>query len=174
MFPLLIPMGIGAVGGALLKKKDPLKGALLGAGLGAGAAAAAPAIGGLLGGGAAATGTAAGTAAGGAGFGLGAPLVAGGEIGTATIAGAAPSTGLLSQATSALSQYKPAFDAAATGIQMSGALDEQPQEAPAPVPEQMQGGSQTLATIAAQGAPATVQAGMQERARRRAMLRGGV
>lgn len=61
MFPLLWPMLIGAGGGALLSKKDPLKGALLGAGLGAGGAAFAP---GLLGGlGAAAPATAASVAA---------------------------------------------------------------------------------------------------------------
>lgn len=188
MFPLLIPMGIGALGGALLKKKDPLKGALLGAGLGAGAGAAFPAIGGLLGGsaatgaaaGAAATGTAAagaaaapGVAAGGAGFGLGAPLVTGG-VGSATYAGgaaaAAPEAGLMAT----LAEYKPALEAAAIGTQMSGLLDQQPeQQAPAPAP-MTQGGPETLAAIAGQGAPATVQAGMQERMRRRAMLRGGV
>ena len=161
MFPLLIPMGVGALGGALMKKKDPLKGALLGAGLGAGAAAAAPAIGGLLGGSGAASGAAAA-----------APWAD--AAGAIVAPAAAPSTGLLASANSALTQYKPMIDAASTGLQMSGALDPQQQEAPAPVPEQMQGGSQTLATIAAQGAPTTVQAGMQDRARRRAMLRGGV
>ena len=87
---------------------------------------------------------------------------------------AAPETGLLASANSALTQYKPMIDAATTGIQMSGALDQQPeQQAPAPAP-MTQGGPETLAAIAGQGAPATVQAGMQERMRRRAMLRGGV
>ena len=161
MFPLLIPMGIGALGGALLKKKDPLKGALLGAGLGAGAAAAAPAIGGLLGGSGAASGAAAA-----------APWAD--AAGAIVAPAAAPSTGLLASANSALTQYKPMIDAASTGIQMSGALDPQPEQAaPAPAP-MTQGGAETLAAIAGQGAPATVQAGMQERARRRAMLRGGV
>lgn len=156
MFPLLIPAAIGAVGGALLHKKKPLQGALLGAGLGAGAGAAFPAMGGLLGGSAAASGAAATGAA---------PGVA---------AAAVPEAGLLSSANAALAQYKPAIDAATTGIQMSGALDQQPeQQAPAPAP-MTQGGPETLAAIAGQGAPATVQAGMQERARRRAMLRGGV
>lgn len=161
MFPLLIPMAAGAAGGALLKKKDPLKGALLGAGLGAGAAAAAPAIGGLLGGsGAASTAAAA------------APWAD--AAGAVVAPAAAPSTGLLASANSALTQYKPMIDAASTGLQMSGALDEQPEQ-PAPAPAPMtQGGPETLAAIAGQGAPATVQAGMQERARRRAMLRGGV
>lgn len=72
MFPLLIPMAIGAFGGAALNKKNPLKGALLGAGLGAG--------GGLLA--APAAGAAAAGAAGGAG-------VAGAVSGTAGTAGAA-------------------------------------------------------------------------------------
>jgi hypothetical protein len=162
MFPLLIPMGIGALGGALLKKKDPLKGALLGAGLGAGLGAAAPAIGGLLGGGAA--GTAAGTAATGAA----------GAVPAALPAAALPETGLLASTNAAMTKYKPIIDAATTGIGVSGAFDQQPEEqAPTPAP-MTQGGPETLASIAAQGAPATVQAGMQERARRRAMLRGGV
>jgi hypothetical protein len=65
------------------------------------------------------------------------------------------------------------IDAASTGIQMSGALDEQPEQAaPAPAP-MTQGGPEVLAQIAGQGG-ANVQTGMQERARRRAMLRGGV
>jgi hypothetical protein len=165
MLPLLIPMGIGALGGALLKKKDPLKGALLGAGLGLTAGAAAPAIGGLLGGGAA--GTAAGTAA-------TAATGAAGAVPAALPAAALPETGLLASTNAALTKYKPIIDAATTGISMSGALDEQPEQAaPAPAP-MTQGGPETLAAIAGQGAPSTVQAGMQERARRRAMLRGGV
>jgi len=160
MFPLLIPMGIGAVGGALLKKKDPLKGALLGAGLGAGAAAAAPAIGGLLGGsGAASTAAAAAPWADGAGA-IVAPA-------------AAPSTGLLSSANAALTQYKPMLDAASTGIQMSGALDQQPEQPlPTAPPMMNQGGAEVLAGLAGQGS--SIQQDMQGRARRRAMLRGGV
>ena len=138
-----------------------------------GGAAAAGAGGAAAGGAAAGTGaTAAGTTAAGtgaAGGGLLGGTAAAGTAAPAAAGTAAPSTGLLST----FGQYKPAFDAAATGVQMSGLLDPQQQDAPAPVPEQMQGGSQTLATIAAQGAPATVQAGMQERARRRAMMRGG-
>jgi hypothetical protein len=39
MFPLLLPMLIGGSAGALLSKKDPLRGALIGAGLGVGGAA---------------------------------------------------------------------------------------------------------------------------------------
>ncbi len=160
MFPLLIPMAAGAVGGALLKKKDPLKGALLGAGLGAGAAAAAPAIGGLLGGsGAASTAAAA------------APWAD--AAGAVVAPAAAPSTGLLASANSALTQYKPMIDAATTGIQMSGALDQQPdQPLPTAPPMMNQGGAEVLAGLAGQGG--AMQADMQERARRRAMLRGGV
>lgn len=47
MFPLMIPMLIGAAGGSLMNRKNPLKGALLGAGMGAAGGAFAP---GLLGG----------------------------------------------------------------------------------------------------------------------------
>ncbi len=159
MLPLLIPMGIGAIGGALLKKKDPLKGALLGAGLGAGAAAAAPAIGGLLGGSGAASGAAAA-----------APWADG--AGAVVAPAASPSTGLLASANAALKEYAPMMNAASTGIQMSGALDQQPEQvAPAPAPMN-QGGAEALAQIAGQGG--AMQADMQERARRRAMLRGGV
>ena len=194
--------GAAAVG-AIADRKKPLRGAAMGAGLMAtggaaagamgGGAAAAGAGGAAAGGAAAGTGaTAAGTTAAGttAGGGLlsgstaasaapwvdGAGTIAGQAAGSGSgaIGGLAPQTGLLASANSALTQYKPMIDAAGMGVQMSGLLDPQQQDAPAPVPEQMQGGSQTLATIAAQGAPATVQAGMQERMRRRAMLRGGV
>ena len=189
--------GAAAVG-AIADRKKPLRGAAMGAGLMATGGAAAGAMGGGAaaagaGGAAAGTGaTAAGTTAAGttAGGGLlsgstaasaapwvdGAGTIAGQAAGSGSgaIGGLAPQTGLLASANSALTQYKPMIDAAGMGVQMSGLLDPQQQDAPAPVPEQMQGGSQTLATIAAQGAPATVQAGMQERARRRAMLRGGV
>lgn len=161
MFPLLIPMAAGAVGGALMKKKDPLKGALLGAGLGAGAAAAAPAIGGLLGGSGAASGAAAA-----------APWADG--AGAIVAPGAAPSTGLLSSANAALTQYKPMIDAATTGISMSGALDQQPeQQAQAPAPMMNQGGAEVLGQLAGQGG-ANMQQDMQERAKRRSLLRGGV
>jgi hypothetical protein len=156
MFPLLIPMAAGAVGGALLKKKDPLKGALLGAGLGAGAAAAAPAIGGLLGG---------------SGAAAAAPWADGAGAIVAPAAG--PETGLLASTNAALKEYAPMLNAASTGIQMSGALDQQPEQAaPAPAPMN-QGGAEVLAQIAGQGG-ANMSADMQERARRRAMLRGGV
>lgn len=48
MFPFM-PMLIGAAGGLLTNRKDPLKGALLGAGLGAAGGAIAPSLGGLFG-----------------------------------------------------------------------------------------------------------------------------
>lgn len=57
---MLLMAALGAGGGALFNKKDPLKGALIGAGLGAGGAA----LPGLLGGGAAAGGATAGIAPG--------------------------------------------------------------------------------------------------------------
>lgn len=161
MFPLLIPMGIGAVGGALLKKKDPLKGALLGAGLGAGAAAAAPAIGGLLGGSGAASGAAAA-----------APWADG--AGAIVAPGAAPATGLLSSANAALTQYKPMIDAATTGISMSGALDQQQPQMQAPQVQQAVGGAEVMASIANQGGSSKLQSDAQERERRRQMIRGGV
>ena len=169
MFPLLIPMAVGAAGGALLKKKDPLKGALLGAGLGAGAAAAAPAIGGLLGGsGAASTAAAAAPWADAAG----AVVAPAAGSGSGVIGGLAPQTGLLASANSALTQYKPMIDAATTGIQMSGALDQQPEQPlPTAHPMMNQGGAEVLAGLASQGG---AQQDIQERARRRAMLRGGV
>lgn len=66
MFPLMIPL-IGAVGGALLNKRDPLKGALIGAGLGAGGAMLAPGLLGAAGTGAATAGTGAAAAEGMAG-----------------------------------------------------------------------------------------------------------
>src|SRR5512139_2977928 len=55
-FPF-IPMLIGAAGGALMNRKDPLKGALLGAGMGAAGGLLAPAA---FGAGAAGAGTQAG------------------------------------------------------------------------------------------------------------------
>lgn len=184
MFPLLIPMAIGAVGGALIDKKKPLRGALLGGGLGAGAGALAPA--GLLGGaaaagtgtaagaGAATAGTAAGTAAAAtpaAGFGLGQPLVTG-TLGASEIAGATATPTMMEGLLATATKYKPLMDAAGTGLAMSGAMSGgqgQPQMQ-APEVTQTQGGAETLGALAGQGgAMATMQADAQERARRRAM-----
>ena len=183
MLPLLIPMAVGAVGGALMDKKKPLRGALLGGGLGAGAGALAPA--GLLGGAAAGTGTAAGagaatagTAAGtaaaatpAAGFGLGQPLVTG-TLGASEIAGATATPTMMEGMLATATKYKPLMDAAGTGLAMSGAMSGgqgQPQMQ-APEVMQAQGGAQTLGAIAGQnGAMDAMQADAQERARRRAM-----
>lgn len=112
MFPLAIPMALGAVGGALTNKNDPLKGVLMGAGLGAatgglgglGATAAAPGAAGGL-----------GLSAGASGLGLQAPgalgaslaemggaqgltaAAGGGTALTAASAAAPAATGLLSK-----------------------------------------------------------------------------
>lgn len=64
MFPLLFPL-LGAAGGALMNRKDPLKGALLGGALGFGGAALAPAAGAGAAGAAGAGSAGAGSAAGG-------------------------------------------------------------------------------------------------------------
>lgn len=176
--------------GALTDRKKPLRGALMGAGLGAGGGAlmGAGGMGGLMGGGAAAGGGAggllSGTAAGAAGaaptagFGLGQPLVTGslgGSAGAGAAATAAPSTGLLSSVNTTLSQYKPMMDAAATGLSMSGAMNqEQAPQMQVPEFQQMQGGAQTLAQIATPGADAQTQGAVDERMRRRQMMRGGV
>lgn len=162
MFPILAPMAIGAIGGALMNKKKPLNGALLGAGLGAGAGAAFPAMGGLLGGaGAASVPTTAAAAA-------AAPTA------TAVPAAVVPETGLLASTNAALTEYKPMMDAAAIGLQASGAMDQQAPQMQAPQVQQMQGGTQTLAQIAGQGGAAQMQGDQMERQRRRMMMRGGV
>lgn len=122
MFPLLIPMAIGAIGGAMANRKDPMKGALLGAGIGATGGLLAPA-------GAAAAGAASAGAAG---------------AGTAAAGGA----GLLGT----MSQYgKPAMQAFSMA-QQSGLLNggqEQPMQ-PQPI-QQTGGGAQTLMSVAQQG-----------------------
>lgn len=167
MFPLLIPMAIGAVGGSVVNRKNPLKGAAIGAGLGAGAGALAP---GLLGA-AGASGSAASAAAPAAAWADGA-----GAIVAPAAQSAAPSgiSGLLSSANAAATKYKPLMDAAQIGLSSSGLLNPQPQqEMAAPPPPQMAtGGAQTLAQVANQGAP--VGTGADAIARRRALLRGGV
>ena len=169
--------GAAAVG-AIADRKKPLRGAAMGAGLMATGGAAAGAMGGGAaaagaGGAAAGTGAAAGgaTAAGtgAAGGGLLGGTAAAGSAAPAAAGTAAPSTGLLST----FGQYKPAFDAAATGVQMSGLLDpQQQQQAATPEPIQNQGGAEVLGQLAGQGG--AMQGDMQERAKRRAMLRGGV
>ena len=95
---------------------------------------------------------------------------AAGSAAPSATSGAAQSGGLLST----FNQYKPAFDAAATGVQMSGLLDPQQQQAPAPEVQQAQGGAQVMAGLANQGGAAQMQGDAQERQRRRMMMRGGV
>lgn len=164
--------------GALTDRKKPLRGALMGAGLGAGGGAlmSGGGLGGLMGGGSAAGGGAGGLL-GGSGATSGAAAAAPWADGAGAIVapGTAPSTGLLSSVNSTLSQYKPMMDAASTGLSMSGAMNQE-QAAPMQAPEvqQMQGGSQTLAQIAGQGADPKMQGDVQERMRRRQMMRGGV
>jgi len=174
MFPILAPMAIGAIGGALMNKKKPLNGALLGAGLGAGAGAAFPAMGGLLGGASAVPTTAAAAAAAPWADGAGAIVAPAAGSGSGVIGGLATQPGLLSQANTALQTYKPMMDAAAIGLQASGAMDQQQPQMQAPEFQQMQGGTQTLAQIAGQGGAAQMQGDQMERQRRRMMMRGGV
>jgi hypothetical protein len=144
--------------GAVADRKKPLRGAAMGAGLMATGGAAAGAMGG---------------GAGAAGGLLGGSTAAAGSAAPAAAGTAAPSTGLLASANSALTQYKPMIDAASTGIQMSGALDQQPQQqAQAPAPMMNQGGAEVLGQLAGQGG--SMQGDIQERARRRTLLRGGV
>jgi hypothetical protein len=83
MYPFIIPMLIGAAGGLLTNRKDPLKAALMGAGLGAAGGALAP---GLLGASNAAELAAVGTEGAGAtaatgleGMGYSAPAITGSE-----------------------------------------------------------------------------------------------
>lgn len=166
MFPLMIPMAIGGLGGAIVNRKNPLKGAAIGAGLGAGAGALAP---GLLGA-AGASGSAASAAAPAAAWADGA-----GAIVAPAAQSAAPSgiSGLLSSANAAATKYKPIMDAAQVGISTAGLLNQpQQQEMAAPPPQMAVGGAETLAQIAGQGVQPG--AGADERARRRALLRGGV
>jgi hypothetical protein len=153
MFPLFMPMLIGAAGGALMNKKDPLKGALLGAGmgaaggtlapglLGAGGGAATSATGGLLGSGAA---TGAGSqasmlAAQNAGFGFDGLNLLGQAAGSATgqavpgyiQAGAAMQNGL-GQAGSALKQANPYLEAVGTAKNAADMVAPPPEELPPP------------------------------------------
>lgn len=151
MFPLLIPMGVGALAGALSNKNKPLNGALMGGALGAG--------GGLLGGAMAGGAGAAGAAGGGSGvgFGLGQSLVSG-PAGAATMAGgaSAPSAGLLGtlgqQAGQFASTAKPFMDAASTGMTAASLLGSGQDQQPAPQMQPLNvAGPQTLAQLA-QGA----------------------
>ena len=149
MFPLLIPL-LGAGAGALLSKKDPLKGALMGGALGFGGAALAP---GLLGAGAA-TG-AAGTA--GAGAPAWSSLIAAGQpaVGTvgggmSTAAGAQAATpGLFGQASAMAKEASPILNAANVGMKLAAGNQQQPQASPL-MPNNGQGGN-TLSALMQQG-----------------------
>lgn len=143
MLPLLIPIAIGAVMGAMKNKDNPLKGAAIGGAMGAGggllggaalaggaAASGAGAAGaGAAGAGAAGAGAGAAGAGSGVGFGLGQSLAAG-SAGSATMAGgsaaAAPSAGLLSTLGTQAGQFatnaKPFVDAASTGMTAASLL----------------------------------------------------
>ena len=159
MFPLLIPL-LGAGAGALLSKKDPLKGALMGGALGFGGAALAP---GLLGAGAAAgtAATSAGTAATGAAAPAWSSLIAAGQptIGTvgggmSTAAGAANAApaatpGLFESASSYAKQADPIMKAAVMGKTLAGTGQQQPQASPL-MPNNGQGGN-TLSALMQQG-----------------------
>lgn len=165
MLPLLIPIAIGAIAGAMSNKDKPLKGAMMGGAMGAGggllggaalAGGAAAGGAGAAGAGAAGAGAAgAGGAGSGVGFGLGQSL-ASGTAGSATIAGgasAAPSAGLLGtlgqQAGQFASSAKPFMDAASTGMTAAGLLGggQGQQQTPQMQPLSASG-SQTLAQLA--------------------------
>lgn len=124
--------------------------------------------------GGASTASTAGTA-GGTGYGIGQPMVTGG-VGNASYAGsAAPSSGGFMGALNTGKEYysaaKPYMDAAKTGMEVSGAMDQQPQMQ-APQVQQAQGGSQVMAGLASQGGSAKLQSDAAERERRKQMIRG--
>lgn len=135
MFPLFMPMLIGAGIGGLLNKKDPLKGALLGAGLGATGGAVAP---GLLGGSAAAgsVGAAGATgAASSASMASSLPAfnpITGAYVNASSLPGM---TGLLETAKGAGMAAKPYMEAFGTAKQAADMVT--PQEAPPPMPVQL-------------------------------------
>lgn len=168
MFPLLIPL-LGAGAGALLSKKDPLKGALMGGAMGFGGAALAP---GLLGAGAAAgtAATGAGTAAGTAATGAAATGASGGSAllpgyfaseaamplatqaagSTGAAAGAQAATpGLFGQASAMAKEASPILNAANVGMKLAAGNQQQPQASPL-MPNNGQGGN-TLNAIMQQG-----------------------
>lgn len=150
MFPLLMPMLIGAGIGAFASKKDPLKGALLGAGAGALGGQFAP---GLLGGAspAASGGLLGAEAAGSTGVGglLGNPMTAasyGTGLGTQQTAmlaaqeagmGFAPTSyGLFGDVSKIAKDAAPVMNAVSTGMSLAGQGQEQPMPAPPPMMSQ--------------------------------------
>lgn len=163
MLPLLIPIAIGAIAGAMSNKDKPLKGAMIGGAMGAGGgllggaalAGGAGAGGAGAGAGAAGAGAAGAGAGSGVGFGLGQSLATG-TAGSATMAGgsaAAPSAGLLGtfgqQAGQFATNAKPFMDAASTGISAAGLLGGGQGQQQSPQLQPLSNtGAQTLAQIA--------------------------
>lgn len=138
MFPLLMPLLLGAGIGAIANKKDPLKGAVLGAGIGAAGGLLAPAAGGggLLGAAPAAAG-ASGAASGAAATGASSMAsslpafnpVTGAYVNASSLPGM---TGLTETLKSATTAAKPFGEAASTAMQAKGLLaPEQPMATPA-------------------------------------------
>jgi pilus assembly protein FimV len=183
MFPLLIPMLLGAGIGAATSK-DKLKGALMGAGLGATGGALAP---GLLGAAGAAGATGAAGAAGTAAANPLAAYMATGAVegstmgsaltgagGSAGAVGQGSMAGLLDTAKTAMGYAKPIGDAAGAANAVGGLLSGRGDQAPAPTPmPQTSGGSQTLTALAQQGDQQTLaqmQADEQKRQMRRKMI----
>lgn len=149
MFPLLMPLLIGAGLGAVANKKDPLKGALLGAGLGAAGGTLAAGGGGLLGGSSAAAGAGATTAGGllapGASAAAGAAEMAstlpafnpisGAYVNATSLPGMTGVTESLKAATTAM---KPVGEAMGTAKLAQGLLAEPEMAPPPPMPIQSQ------------------------------------
>lgn len=146
MFPLLMPMLIGAGIGAVVSKKDPLKGALLGAGAGALGGQFAPGLLGGASGAATPTGLLGAEAAGSTGVGglLGNPVTAasyGTGLGTQQTAmlaaqeagmGSMPISGSLLGGVSQFSKdAAPVMSAVSTGMSMAG--PDQPAPPPSPM-----------------------------------------
>src|SRR5574343_107141 len=163
MFPLMLPMLIGAGLGAM-KSKDPLKGALLGAGMGAVGGTAAPAMGGLLGGAGAAAPGVAGAAASGA-----APSMATAMPAFDPISGGFVNAGNLQSGMGGLmNNIKPIAQAVGTANQL-GLLGGQDQPiTPSPTMQSPGGGSQVLGQLAQ--TPDAVEQGRQLRKQRRGLV----
>lgn len=164
MFPMLLPL-LGAGAGALMKKKDPLQGALLGAGLGMGAGALPGLLGGAGAAGAMGTGaTLGGGIAGaaptlaGANAGMGAGLSGLAGAGTASTAAAplampAAEGGAMVMFDKFATQMEPIGRAAQTAGAMQGLLGPQQQQPPMPAPMLgQQGGGDPIAQMLAQQA----------------------
>lgn len=156
MFPLLIPIAIGAIGGALANRRNPLQGALLGGAVGATGGLLSPAAGAA---GAAAEATAGPTAVGAAGTAAG--------TGAGTLSGGSGLLGTIA------TQAKPAMQSLSLA-QQAGLFggQEQPQQAPAPM-QQPVTGPQTLTSVVQQGnelQQQMAQLDAQRRQRRRGLL----